>query len=368
MMLRRDFERMNAEQRARGEKEFVNPRNAAAGSLRQLDPRITAQRPLRFLRLRPSARCRGARLPARHARAARCTWPRWGLPVAPERRVVHGVDGLLAYYRDIGRRRDALPYDIDGVVYKVNRLADAGSASVSSRARRASRWRTSSRPQEALTEVLGIDVQVGRTGAMTPVARLKPVFVGGVTVTNATLHNEDEVRRKDVRIGDTVIVRRAGDVIPEVVAVVPERRSRRRAPAFVMPDDLPGVRLARRARRGRGGGALHRRPVLPGAAQAGAAAFRRPPGHGHRGPGREAGRSTGRWRASCRRRPTCTGSACDAGRPGAHGREVRRQSAGRHRGQQAHRRWRASSSRWASATSARRRRRIWRAISAASMP
>ncbi len=150
----------------------------------------------------------------------------WGFPVAAERRVVQGAEGMLAYFAEIGDKRPALPYDIDGVVYKVNRLAAQAQLGFVSRAPRfaiAHKFPA----EEALTEVLGIDVQVGRTGAITPVARLKPVFVGGVTVTNATLHNEDEVRRKDVRVGDTVIVRRAGDVIPEVVAIVPERRPKR---------------------------------------------------------------------------------------------------------------------------------------------
>ena len=242
ILFRRDFERMNAEQRAAGEKEFVNPRNAAAGSLRQLDPRITARRPLRFLAY---AVAEGAGIAADTHSALLDHLARWGLPVAPERRVVHGLDGLLACYRDVGSRREALPYEIDGVVYKVNRLEDQARLGFVSRAPRfalAHKFPA----QEALTEVLGIDVSVGRTGAVTPVARLKPVFVGGVTVTNATLHNEDEVRRKDVRIGDTVIVRRAGDVIPEVVAVVQERRSGGER-EFVMPQTCPvcGSRVVR---------------------------------------------------------------------------------------------------------------------------
>ncbi len=242
ILFRRDFERMNAEQRAAGDKEFVNPRNAAAGSLRQLDPRITARRPLRFLAY---AVAESEGLGADTHSALLDHLAHWGLPVAPERRVAHGLDGLLAYYRDIGSRRDTLPYEIDGVVYKVNRLADQARLGFVSRAPRfavAHKFPA----QEALTEVLGIDVSVGRTGAITPVARLKPVFVGGVTVTNATLHNEDEVRRKDVRIGDTVIVRRAGDVIPEVVAVVQERRSGGER-EFVMPQICPicGSRIAR---------------------------------------------------------------------------------------------------------------------------
>ncbi|MFA6313624.1 MAG: NAD-dependent DNA ligase LigA [Sterolibacterium sp.] len=220
LIFRRDFERLNEQQRAAAGKEFVNPRNAAAGSLRQLDPRLTAKRPLRFLAY-GVAEC-SSELPDTHA-ALMARLAVWGLPVAEERAVVTGVAGLLGYYRRIGSARDSLPYDIDGVVYKVNRLADQELLGFVSRAPRfaiAHKFPA----QEALTTVEAIEVQVGRTGALTPVARLAPVFVGGVTVTNATLHNEDEVRRKDVRVGDTVIVRRAGDVIPEVVAVVQEKR------------------------------------------------------------------------------------------------------------------------------------------------
>jgi len=220
LIYRREFERMNAQQRAVGAKEFVNPRNAAAGSLRQLDPRLTAKRPLRFLAYGVAQS--SDPLPETHA-ALMGQLAVWGLPVAEERAVARGLSGLLAYYTRIGAARDAMPYDIDGVVYKVNRLADQEALGYVSRAPRfavAHKFPA----QEALTTVEAIDIQVGRTGALTPVARLAPVFVGGVTVTNATLHNEDEVRRKDVRAGDTVIVRRAGDVIPEVVAVVPEKR------------------------------------------------------------------------------------------------------------------------------------------------
>jgi DNA ligase (NAD+) len=234
ILYRRDFERMNAQQRAAGEKEFVNPRNAAAGSLRQLDPRITARRPLRFLAY-AVARSEGIAADT-HARLLD-DLARWGFPVAPERRVVRGVEGLLGYYREIAARRPSLPYDIDGVVYKVNSLAQQDQLGFVSRAPRfalAHKFPA----EEALTRVLAIDVQVGRTGAITPVARLEPVFVGGVTVTNATLHNEDEVRRKDLRIGDTVIVRRAGDVIPEVKSVVVERRTGAEQ-LFVMPARCP---------------------------------------------------------------------------------------------------------------------------------
>ena len=221
LLFRKAFDQPNTRQRQRGEKEFANPRNAAAGSLRQLDSRITAARPLSFFAYGVGAG--SDQLPVRTHAELMDLLAGWGFPVAAERRVVNGASGLLAYFAEIGEKRPGLPYDIDGVVYKVNRLdwqARLGFVSRAPRFAIAHKFPA----EEALTEVLGIDVQVGRTGAITPVARLKPVFVGGVTVTNATLHNEDEVRRKDVRVGDTVIVRRAGDVIPEVVAIVPERR------------------------------------------------------------------------------------------------------------------------------------------------
>lgn len=223
LMLKRDFEKVNAEQQARGEKLFANPRNAAAGSLRQLDSRITAQRRLSFFAY-AIARVDGADWPATHS--GEIEWlVTLGFPVcAPDLRpVVQGVRGLTGYYEQVAIQRPALPFDIDGVVYKVNHRALQGELGFVSRA---PRWAIAHKfpAEEALTVVEAIEEQVGRTGAITPVARLKPVFVGGVTVTNATLHNEDEARRKDVRVGDTVIVRRAGDVIPEVVSVVLERR------------------------------------------------------------------------------------------------------------------------------------------------
>jgi len=217
LILKADFERLNRQQREKGENEFANPRNAAAGSLRQLDPRITATRPLTFFAYGLGS-VEGVNLP-RKLSAVMDFLESLRVPVCRERRVVQGIDGLLDYYRIIGARRDGLPYDIDGVVYKVN---DLDSQERLGYVARAPRFAVAHKfpAQEATTELLGIDVQVGRTGALTPVARLKPVFVGGATVSNATLHNEDEIRRKDVRIGDTVIVRRAGDVIPEVVGVV----------------------------------------------------------------------------------------------------------------------------------------------------
>ena len=222
VMLKKHFDALNRQQRERGEKEFVNPRNAAAGSLRQLDPRITAERPLTFFAY-ALGRFEGGALPSSRHSDQIDYLAELHLPVSPLRRVVSGVDGLLGYYRDIGAKRPTLPYGIDGVVYKVNDLELQQQLGFVSRAPRfalAHKFPA----EEAQTEVVAIEVQVGRTGALTPVARLKPVFVGGVTVTNATLHNEDEVRRKDVRVGDTVVVRRAGDVIPEVVRVLLERR------------------------------------------------------------------------------------------------------------------------------------------------
>lgn len=235
LMFKRDFARMNARQREAGAKEFANPRNAAAGSLRQLDSRITAQRTLRFFAYGIGA-LDGAPMPATHT--ALLDWyAELGVAVCAERAVVQGAEGLLAFFRDIGLRRAGLPYEIDGVVYKVNQVAQQARLGFVSRAPRfaiAHKFPA----QEATTLVQEIGVQVGRTGAITPVARLAAVTVGGVSVTNATLHNEDEVRRKDIRIGDTVIVRRAGDVIPEVVSFVPELRPAD-AREFVMPVSCP---------------------------------------------------------------------------------------------------------------------------------
>jgi DNA ligase (NAD+) len=236
VMLKKHFEALNLQQREKGEKEFANPRNAAAGSLRQLDPHITAARPLTFFAY-ALGRFEGRGLPTdQHSRQIDYL-EQLRLPVSPHRRVVGGLDGLLGYYRDIGARRASLPYEIDGVVYKVNELKLQERLGFVSRAPRfalAHKFPA----EEAQTEVLAIDVQVGRTGALTPVARLKPVAVGGVTVTNATLHNEDEVHRKDVRAGDTVVVRRAGDVIPEVVRVLVEKRPAHTR-VFKMPDTCP---------------------------------------------------------------------------------------------------------------------------------
>ena len=234
LMLKADFARLNERQAQLGEKIFANPRNAAAGSLRQLDPRITATRPLTFYAYGTDVAASG--LYTRHSETLDAL-TQWGFPVTRERRVVIGSAGVLAYFADIGARRSQLPFDIDGVVYKVNLLAAQNTLGFVSRAPRfalAHKFPA----EEAETLVEAIEVQVGRTGALTPVARLAPVLVGGVTVTNATLHNEDEVRRKDVHIGDTVVVRRAGDVIPEVVRVVAEKRGADAQP-FIMPLQCP---------------------------------------------------------------------------------------------------------------------------------
>jgi len=244
-MRRDDFEALNERQRNRiaagekGEKTFVNPRNAAAGAVRQLDPAIAAQRPLSFF-----AYGLGEVTPIEQGGPAFSTHyamlqtlKSWGFPVAAQVGIAQGAPELIAYHRRIGAKRDQLPFDIDGVVYKVNSLALQQRLGFVTRE---PRWAVAHKypAQEQLTTVLAIDVQVGRTGKLTPVAKLAPVFVGGVTVTNATLHNEDEARRKDVRLGDTVIVRRAGDVIPEVVSVLVEKRVAD-APQFTMPHVCP---------------------------------------------------------------------------------------------------------------------------------
>jgi DNA ligase (NAD+) len=228
-MRRDDFERFNARQRAAGKPTLVNPRNGAAGSIRQLDPAVAAQRPLSFFAY-GIGEASGWALPSTHS-AILDALAVLGVPVCAERVTGPGSDALVAFHNDVAARRDQLPFDIDGVVYKVNRIDLQQRLGFLTRE---PRWAVAHKfpAQEELTRVLDIGVQVGRTGALTPVARLAPVFVGGVTVTNATLHNQDEIDRKDVRIGDTVIVRRAGDVIPEVVAVVAERRPDPPPPRF----------------------------------------------------------------------------------------------------------------------------------------
>ncbi|MDM0035484.1 NAD-dependent DNA ligase LigA [Variovorax sp. J22P271] len=248
-MRRDDFDALNERQREKiaggqkNEKVFVNPRNAAAGAVRQLDPAIAAQRPLSFF-----AYGLGEVTPPEQGGPdcpTQFDWLQqfsaWGFPVAAQTARARGAIELIAFHETIGRQRDALPYDIDGVVYKVDSVALQRQLGFVSRE---PRWAVAHKypAQEQLTEVLAIEIQVGRTGKLTPVAKLAPVFVGGVTVTNATLHNEDETRRKDVRVGDTVIVRRAGDVIPEVVGVLPESAARpddQRGPVFTMPHQCP---------------------------------------------------------------------------------------------------------------------------------
>ncbi|MGV3727205.1 NAD-dependent DNA ligase LigA [Hydrogenophaga sp.] len=244
--MRRDqFEALNEKQRAKiaagakGEKTFVNPRNAAAGAVRQLDSGIAAQRPLSFFayglgEVTPPEQ--GGPVFATHFEML-MQLKAWGFPVAAQTTLATGADELVAFHQRIGQARDQLPYDIDGVVYKVNAFPLQKQLGFVTRE---PRWAVAHKypAQEQLTTVLAIDVQVGRTGKLTPVAKLAPVFVGGVTVTNATLHNEDEARRKDVRVGDTVVVRRAGDVIPEVVSVLVDKRVGEPVP-FTMPRSCP---------------------------------------------------------------------------------------------------------------------------------
>jgi DNA ligase (NAD+) len=235
LMFKADFEKLNARQRTMEAKEFANPRNAAAGSLRQLDSKITAQRQLKFFAY-GIGYLEGKTLPTSHRFLLE--WYREiGIPVCEESAVVNGAQGLLEFYQGIQEKRSALAYEIDGVVYKVNSFSEQEKLGFVSRAPRfalAHKFPA----EEAFTTILDIEVQVGRTGAITPVARLAPVFVGGVTVTNATLHNEEEIVRKDVRVGDTVIVRRAGDVIPEVLSSVLEKRPINSSP-FWMPTQCP---------------------------------------------------------------------------------------------------------------------------------
>lgn len=235
LMLKRDFEKLNQMQAEAGAKLFANPRNAAAGSLRQLDPNITAKRPLHFFAYGLGA-CEGVPEMQSHSQAMQYLQD-LRFPVSDLRAVKQGEQGLQTYYAHVGEIRASLPFDIDGVVYKVNAFAQQEALGFVSRA---PRWAIAHKfpAEEATTVVEDITVQVGRTGAITPVARLKPVFVGGVTVTNATLHNEYELRRKDIHIGDTVIVRRAGDVIPEVVSAQIDLRPAH-AKAFVMPTTCP---------------------------------------------------------------------------------------------------------------------------------
>jgi DNA ligase (NAD+) len=215
------FRRFNEEAAARGEKSFINPRNAAAGSLRQLDPRMTAARPLDLF-IYGVGMIEGGELPPLHSETLK-QLRALGFKICPQSKVVESIEGCLEYYREMGAARATLPYQIDGVVYKVDDVNLQRKLGFISRA---PRWAIAHKfpAEEALSVIRGIEFQVGRTGALTPVARLEPTFVGGVTVSNATLHNMDELTRKDVRVGDTVVIRRAGDVIPEVARVLPERR------------------------------------------------------------------------------------------------------------------------------------------------
>ncbi|MDE2346733.1 MAG: NAD-dependent DNA ligase LigA [Gammaproteobacteria bacterium] len=220
-MPKKGFEMLNAKAEKNHEKPFINPRNAAAGSLRQLDARITASRPLEFYAY-AWGQVEGGRLPERHSKVLAC-FREWGLRTNPENRLVIGLEGCLKFYKHMADKRDQLPYQIDGVVYKVDRLdlqKELGFVA------RAPRWALAHKfpAEEVMTVLRAVEFQVGRTGALTPVARLQPVFVGGANISNATLHNMDEIERKDVRVGDTVIVRRAGDVIPEVAGVVLAKR------------------------------------------------------------------------------------------------------------------------------------------------
>jgi DNA ligase (NAD+) len=229
------FVELNEKQQAAGIKPFANPRNAAAGSLRQLDSNITATRPLAMY-CYGMGQVQGATLPDKHSEILQ-RLRQWGLRVSPEIKTVRGITACLAYFAEISKRRERLDYEIDGVVYKVNRIDQQEKLGFVSRA---PRWAIAHKfaAQEAMTEVLGIEVSVGRTGALTPVAKLKPVDVGGVTVSNATLHNEDEIQRLDVRIGDTVVIYRAGDVIPKVDRVVPSLRPKH-TKIFHMPKKCP---------------------------------------------------------------------------------------------------------------------------------
>ena len=233
-MTHKSFEELNDKQRDKGEKLFANPRNAAAGSLRQLDPKITSQRTLSFYAY-GIGEYKGEIEFKTHTQILKQIKD-WGAPVSPETREIKSIKACIDYYNDIAKRRHDLDYEIDGVVFKVNDLLQQGALGFVSRS---PRWAIAYKfpPVEEMTKVLDIEVQVGRTGAITPVARLEPVFVGGVTITNATLHNLDEIQRKDVRIGDWVYIRRAGDVIPEIVRVIKDKRDKVRK--FVMPDNCP---------------------------------------------------------------------------------------------------------------------------------
>jgi DNA ligase (NAD+) len=279
--MRRDaFEQMNQRQRDKGEKTFVNPRNAAAGAVRQHDPVLAAQKPLSFFAY-GLGQVQGWQQPTTHS-ASLDALKQLGVPVCDDRSVVLGAVGLTQFHQQMGAKRDALPFDIDGVVYKVNAIELQKRLGFVSRE---PRWAVAHKypAQEQITTLNAIDIQVGRTGKLTPVAKLAPVFVGGTTVSNATLHNVFELRRKGVRVGDQVIVRRAGDVIPEVVGKIagPGVTARPRyVPNFHMPRECP-VWQPRVARAWWHGPPLQRRLVLRGTAQTSLVALCRPPCHGH---------------------------------------------------------------------------------------
>jgi DNA ligase (NAD+) len=251
-MPRAGFERLNELARAAGEKTFVNPRNAAAGSLRQLDPSVTAKRPLEFCCYSTGV-VEGGELPDSHIERLR-TLNGWGLKINPEMQRVDGLEGCRESYRRLAEKRDQLPYDIDGIVFKLDRLEQQEALGYVARA---PRWAIAHKfpAQEEITRLKAVEFQVGRTGAITPVARLEPVFVGGVTVSNATLHNMDEIARLDVRVGDRVTVRRAGDVIPQIVQVLKQERDGSEQPVSI-PNACPvcgsDVERTRLIKRGKG--------------------------------------------------------------------------------------------------------------------
>jgi DNA ligase (NAD+) len=325
------FEEFNQRAAAAGEKTFVNPRNAAAGSLRQLDPRMTAGRPLEavFYAL-GSVEGKASPLPQQHG-AMMARLRGWGLPTSRLQAAVSGVAGLLGYYHAMADQRAGLPFQIDGVVYKVD---DYGLQERLGFISRAPRWAVAHKfpAEEALTTVRDVEWQVGRTGAITPVARLEPVFVGGVTVSNATLHNLDELQRKDVRVGDTVVMRRAGDVIPEVARVLLLRR-----PPHTLPITLPahcpvcGSAVLREE-----GEAIARRVALSGAAQGGVKAFCRQARSGHPRVGDGAGGTAGRCRSRAHASRPLHAQCGSLARTGAYGGEERQQTAAGDRLQSCH--------------------------------
>ena len=367
-MSKAGFAALNARQLEQGGKTFANPRNAAAGSLRQLDSKITASRPLEFC-------CYGigqvqGELPATHIGILEAL-KQWGMPISRELKLAKGADECLAYYRDIGERRESLAYEIDGVVFKVNSLAS--QRELGFRAREP-RWAIAHKfpALEELTELLDVEFQVGRTGAVTPVARLKPVKVAGVTVSNATLHNMDEVARLGVMIGDTVIIRRAGDVIPQVVQVVLERRPAD-ARAVQIPESCPvcgsHVERTQLVKRSKGKETFSEGSVYRCVGRLACAAqlkqaiihFRLAARHGYRGPGRQDHRAAGR-RGAHRLTGRPVPADVRAGhQPGGLCRGVLQQAAAGHRGQQAAQRWRASFTPWAYPMWVKRRPRCWRA-------